>query len=104
MCLTVLNDDLKQETPGVGYLMGSSLGILQSMIVDGTISEELWYACRFWMDHITDVEAPVPNGLIESLRSFVSTQLIFWIEVVTLKDKFTKLVKVRKWVQVGLFT
>jgi hypothetical protein len=98
LCLTVLNDDLKQETPGVGYLMGSSLGIPQSMIVDGTISEELWYACRFWMDHITDVEAPVPNGLIESLQSFVSTQLIFWIEVVTLKDKFTKLVKVRKWV------
>jgi hypothetical protein len=95
-----LNEDLKQDTPGVGYLAGDSPGIPK--MTDGDISEELLYPCRFWMDHIVEVEAPVPNLLIEALHSFLSTQLISWIEILTAKDKFQKLLELRKWIQVGI--
>jgi hypothetical protein len=100
LCLTILNEDLKQDTPGVGYLAGDSPDIPK--MTDGDISEELLYACRFWMDHIVEVEAPVPSLLIEALHRFLSTQLISWIEILTAKDKFQKLLELRKWVQVGI--
>jgi len=100
LCLTILNEDLKQNMPGVGYLTGDSPGIPK--MTDSDISEELLYACRFWMDHIVEVEAPVPSLLIEALHSFLSTQLISWIEILTAKDKFQKLLEVRKWIQVGI--
>jgi hypothetical protein len=100
LCLTVLNEDLKQDTPGVGDLARDSPGIPK--MTDGDISEELLYACRFWMNHIIEVEAPVPSLLIEALHSFLSTQLISWIEILTAKDKFQKLLELRKWIQVGI--
>jgi len=100
LCLTILNEDLKEDMPGVGYLTGDSPGIPK--MIDSNISEELLYACRFWMDHIVDVEAPVPSYLIEALQRFLSTQLVFWIEMLTVKDKFQKLLELRKWVQVGI--
>jgi hypothetical protein len=100
LCLTILNEDLKKNMPGVGYLTGDSPGIPK--MTDSDISEELLYACRFWMDHIVEVEAPVPSLLVEALQSFLSTQLISWIEILTAKDKFQKLLELRKWVQVGI--
>lgn len=100
LCLTVLNEDLKPDTPGVGYLIGDSPGI--PTITDGTISEELRYACRFWMDHILNVDAPVPTGLIEAFSAFVSTQVTFWMELVTSQGTFKTILELRQWVQVRL--
>ena len=102
LCLTILNEDLKQDTPGIGYIAGHLPGIPK--ITESDISEELSYACRFWMDHIIDIESPVPSHLIRLLRDFVSTRLILWIELLTCKDKFQKLLKLRTWAQVRILT
>jgi hypothetical protein len=98
LCLTVLNEGLKQDTHGVGYLMGNSRSIPK--MTDSDISEELLYACRFWMHHILEVEAPVPSLLIKSLQIFVSTQMTFWMEILTSINKFQQLLPLRIWVQV----
>jgi len=92
-----LNDDLTQDTPGVGYLTGDSEGIPE--ITEGSITEEFGYACRFWMDHVVEVEAPVSSEFLGSLRRFVSGRLILWEEITTLKYKFQKLEEVRKWIK-----
>ena len=46
--------------------------------------QELLYACRFGMDHVTDVDTP-NDKLTELIREFLSTKLVLWVEVVALK-------------------
>jgi hypothetical protein len=69
-------------------------------IAEGQISEEVWYACRFWPDHIVDVESPVSVEFIAALRNLLSTKIVLWMEIVTAKGKFRNLRRVREWLQV----
>jgi hypothetical protein len=101
LCLLVLNENLKECIPGTGYLVGDEFvnsGIPD--IAEGQISEEVWYACRFWPDHIVDVESPVSVEFIAALRNLLSTKIVLWMEIVTAKGKFRNLRRVREWLQV----
>jgi hypothetical protein len=103
LCVLVLNDNLKEGIPGTGYLdedWSVSPGIPE--IVEGQMSEEVWYACRFWLDHIVDVEGPVPAEFIAALRDLLCTKLQLWIEILTAKGKFRNLRRVREWLQVSV--
>lgn len=107
MCLVVLNRDLKSNIPGTRYLKDESesepdvtTGYLKLELHGipeiGPISEELLYACKFWIDHLVDVKGSV-LGLVDALRSFLSTQVVLWMEVLTSEGQFQKLLKVRTW-------
>jgi hypothetical protein len=65
------------------------------------ITEQLWYACKFWISHIIDVQSPVLDDLTATLRKVMSTRLMHWMEVVTSKGKFQGLQEVRNWLQVS---
>ena len=69
-------------------------------MAEDAVSEELWYACRFGMDHVTDVDAP-DEEFIQLLREFVSTKFVLWMEVVASKGSFISLTGVRTWIKVG---
>jgi hypothetical protein len=100
LCLLVLNENLREGIPGTGYLTGDESvnpGIPE--VGEGQISEEVWYACRFWPDHVFD-EIPVSTELIAALRVLLSTKIVFWIEIVTTKGKFRNLRRLREWLQV----
>ncbi|KAG8729704.1 hypothetical protein FRC11_008171 [Ceratobasidium sp. 423] len=51
--------------------------------VDATILPELFYACRFWAEHLA--RATFCNELIKKLDLFLDAQLLFWMEVLNLK-------------------
>ncbi|EUC63658.1 vegetative incompatibility protein HET-E-1 [Rhizoctonia solani AG-3 Rhs1AP] len=46
------------------------------------ISQELFYACRFWVDHLNQV--PHSELLLEMVYEFLSQRLLFWMEVLNL--------------------
>ncbi|CAE6460822.1 unnamed protein product [Rhizoctonia solani] len=51
--------------------------------MDAYISPELFYACRYWVDHLRETtNSPELLGL---LKRFLYEHLLFWIEVINLK-------------------
>ncbi|KDQ08608.1 hypothetical protein BOTBODRAFT_37761 [Botryobasidium botryosum FD-172 SS1] len=96
-CLAFLNENLKPDTPGVGYLESDLPGI--PTISKNQVSEELWYACEFWTAHVAEFEAPAPIELVERLQTFLSVRLISWLEVSTSVDTFKGFQHVRTWMQ-----
>jgi hypothetical protein len=100
LCLTMLNNDLKNCEWGIGYLADKEAnGVPENG--NKFIPEELWYACRFWMDHVADVECPVSN-LITLLTDFLSNNVVSWIEVITSKGRYQSFSKLRAWIQVRI--
>ncbi|GAB1522319.1 hypothetical protein RhiTH_005433 [Rhizoctonia solani] len=51
--------------------------------VDECVSPELFYACRYWVDHLRSI--PVSKERARILRRFLYDQLLYWIEVLSLK-------------------
>jgi hypothetical protein len=98
----VLNIQLKEGISGTGYLSGSTQtqapGIPQ--IGEGEISEELWYACRFWIDHLLEVKAPL-MGLVASLQTFLLENAVLWMEVLASKGQIRGLAQVQQWSEVS---
>jgi hypothetical protein len=103
LCLMVMNEDLQAAIPGTGYLTGqmaATEGI--PSIKKSDVSEVLWYACRFWGEHIIDVEAPVSETLLDGLRIFFSAHLAVWMEVLISNFQFQSLDNVRAWLLVRI--
>src|SRR3984957_748013 len=102
-CLSIMNDDLCKDIPGMGYLSRDvphqTEGIPE--IADVYVSEGLWYACRFWSQHLTEVGHPMPEGFVNALRDFLSMNLIRWMEVLCSKGQFQGMADVRQWLQVS---
>ncbi|KIM76163.1 hypothetical protein PILCRDRAFT_651647 [Piloderma croceum F 1598] len=74
-CLHLLNEDLTSDIPGTGYL--SELAPETMVIPPLDVSEALWYACRFWAEHIIEVEGSILDGGFEfqvSLSGFIQSE------------------------------
>jgi hypothetical protein len=102
LCLHVLNEDLTSHTPGTGYLSASqsdTKGI--PSIVPSDISEVVWYACRFLMEHIIEIESDTSDTVLDSLRKFLAEKLTLWIEVLSTQYPFQSLSRVRAWLRVS---
>lgn len=96
-CLLMLVKNLRPDIPCAGFI-GGRKGV--PAMREDAVSEELWYACRFGMDHVVDVDAPDAK-IAELLREFLSTKVVLWMEVVASKGCFLSLTGVRKWIKVG---
>lgn len=97
-CIKVINKDLDENTPGTGYLYGTRNGIPK--LSADAISEHLWYACRFWMEHL------VMNGdqgpeVVEELEMFLTEKLQKWIEIVACMGQIQKLEPLIDWITVS---
>jgi hypothetical protein len=102
LCLHVLNEDLTSDTPGTGYLCDSvanTEGI--PSVVQSDVSEVVWYACRFWTEHMIEIEGAASDTLLNSLRKFLAEKLTLWIELLSTQNLFRSLSKVRAWLEVG---
>jgi hypothetical protein len=102
LCLHVLNEDLTPHTPGTGYLTESASntkGI--PSVVHSHVSEVVWYACRFWTEHIIEIEGDASDTVLDSLRKFLTERLTLWIELLSTRYPYQSLSGVRAWLQVG---
>jgi hypothetical protein len=52
--------------------------------IEETISPQLFYACRYWGDHVE--HAGLSDALYMSIEDFLSRWLLFWMEVLNLKQ------------------
>jgi hypothetical protein len=98
----VLNEDLTSHTPGTGYLNESASntnGI--PSIAQSDVSEVVWYACRFWTEHIIEIEGDASDTVLDSLRKFLTGRLTLWIELLSTQYPYQSLSGVRAWLQVG---
>ncbi|KAI0061596.1 hypothetical protein BV25DRAFT_725140 [Artomyces pyxidatus] len=99
LCIDIMNEELSDDIPGVGYLARFSKE-MQTVPEIGPITEQLLYACRFWTSHIVEIDKHVlTTRLIKALDNFATTFLITWMEVVTAKDKFQSLEMIQEWEQ-----
>jgi hypothetical protein len=102
VCLQVLNEDLTSHTPGTGYLNESASDIEGiPSIVPSDVSETVWYACRFWMEHIIEIQGDASDNFLDSLRKFLTERLMLWIELLSTQYSFQNLSRVRAWLQVS---
>jgi hypothetical protein len=97
LCLTTLNEKINPDAPGLGYMHAADKGIPQ--LEADIVSEEAWYACRFWTIHILDVVDPSPD-LIKALTHVLSNLCVAWVEITVSKGRFQSLVDVRDWIMV----
>ncbi|KAF8594481.1 hypothetical protein BDV93DRAFT_515736 [Ceratobasidium sp. AG-I] len=92
LCLRLLNGDLYEGMAGVGYLAKDESecpGIPK--IEDAEVSEALWYACQFWIDHVLDVKPAAPVELRDALELFMETKADLTELLINLDEKHMRL-------------
>ncbi|KAG9124113.1 hypothetical protein FRC07_012787 [Ceratobasidium sp. 392] len=98
LCLKIMNRELSENIVGTGFL---SINEYETRGVpsmsDGHISEALWYACQFWLDHILDVESPLL--IEEALQVFMAWKAVLWMEVLAARGRCRRLTEVQTWMQ-----
>ncbi|CAE6490354.1 unnamed protein product [Rhizoctonia solani] len=52
--------------------------------IESTISKTLMYACHYWGNHLQN--SALSESLFDSLHDFLSRKLLFWMEVLNLKN------------------
>lgn len=98
LCLSLLNRELNSDMPCVGYLAKDKdecPGI--PLTSEGDISEELWYACCFWLTHLLDVDLFGLPGVLEQLEVFIGTKLVLWMEFMAARGQYEGVSKLHEW-------
>jgi hypothetical protein len=104
-CFEVMKDSLRfnicnLESP---YVFDQDVLDIDDRI-NNAISPELFYACRYWADHLESAEPS--DALCSLLSEFIQTQLLFWVEVLNLKQCIKNsemmLSKAHKWSTVSV--
>ncbi|KAB5591451.1 hypothetical protein CTheo_5096 [Ceratobasidium theobromae] len=99
LCLQCLNKDLNSSLPDAGFLTKSnsqSHGIPSPL---GEISEAMWYACRFWIDHLTDVDPTSSGPIFGLLCKFLEEKFTYWIGIKTVHGKYESISSLVKWME-----
>ena len=99
LCLELLDRELTDNISGTGYLSAHETPGISEL---PEITEQLGYACKFWIDHVVEVQSPASNQLTTALCDVMSRRLVLWMEVIASKDKFSGLHKVNGWLQVRI--
>ncbi|KAG8795994.1 hypothetical protein FRC12_006830 [Ceratobasidium sp. 428] len=84
-CFEVMQDMLQFNICGLesSYILDKDLPDLTSRI-DRSIPPHLFYACRYWSEHLTF--AAEPDTLFDYISEFLCRQVLFWAEVMNLKQ------------------
>ncbi|CAE6499953.1 unnamed protein product [Rhizoctonia solani] len=84
-CFNIMRDQLRFNICGIqsSFIPNDKIPNFEERITTN-ISEELFYACRFWMDHLSEAELVDTSVLLAN--EFLSERLLFWMEVMSLKN------------------
>lgn len=85
LCLDVLNSCIEQGLIGAGYL-NPTKPVPPNLTIPSypshSLPSELWYACRFWQDHLSDIPGPPSEDVVRSYSRFASRNITAWLEIV----------------------
>jgi hypothetical protein len=107
LCLRIVNKLFSTQISGCGYLDQSDdqrdkedVGIPD--VEADYFTEEEWYAAKFWLTHIIQVDNPTVD-VIQALREFLSKHLLAWSELITSKWRYQSLLPLLRWLEVSRF-
>ncbi|KAJ7283403.1 hypothetical protein C8J57DRAFT_734394 [Mycena rebaudengoi] len=103
LCLRIVNKLFSTQISGCGYLDQSDdqrdkedVGIPD--VEADYFTEEEWYAAKFWLTHIIQVDNPTVD-VIQALREFLSKHLLAWSELITSKWRYQSLLPLLRWLE-----
>jgi ABC-type dipeptide/oligopeptide/nickel transport system ATPase subunit len=94
-CLRVMNGQLRQDICEIGNpsLLNSEVSDLADSR-DQLISEELQYACVYWMSHIAYAQTAADfDELVHELNDFYTHRLLQWIEALSIMQELRSAVE-----------
>jgi hypothetical protein len=98
-CLSVMNDNLRQNICSL-----KSVGALRQEVsqehVNTCISQELQYACRYWVYHLK--HSSVAPKYRETICQFLSKHLPYWLEVMSFLARMSEAVRMVSGLQLIL--
>jgi hypothetical protein len=107
-CLNTMADSLRFNICNLesSYIFDEDVLDLPARITE-SISPQLFYACRYWCDHVE--HAGASDELPLFIEDFLSQRLLFWMEVLNVKQHISTggliLLHVYNWLKVsGLCT
>jgi ABC-type dipeptide/oligopeptide/nickel transport system ATPase subunit len=107
-CLRVMNRQLKQDICKIGNpsLLNSEVPDLAERL-KRSISEELRYACVYWMSHLISIQTSVDVSDLEvELKDFCTHHLLHWIEALSIVQELRSAVEglpiARAWLKVRI--
>jgi Cdc6-like AAA superfamily ATPase len=90
LCLKIMQKELKFNIYGLksSYRMNNQVEDKDSLI-GKCIPSYLAYACQYWADHLRGITAVEQRDseIIYLLRNFLNTQLLYWLEVLSVLSK-----------------
>ena len=79
--------------------------IIWEDMVDGTLPEDVSYACDFWIDHICAIDDDDTMYVTERLHDFLLNHLLHWFEAMSIlrrsRDAISMLERLSLWVSVS---
>ncbi|KAJ7580620.1 hypothetical protein C8J56DRAFT_895994 [Mycena floridula] len=100
VCVQVLNGALSKPIIGTGFMQNALSPRVSDIPQDSELSAEVWYACRFWLDHVLDIGTTYPSMLfMTALRKLLTTHMRTWIEVMISRRRFRRLSGLREWIR-----
>jgi hypothetical protein len=103
-CFRVMNKELRFNICGMStsYMRNDELRTHHALN-EGAITAHLSYASRFGTGHL--VTTKFDKSIVEELREFLHTRLLFWLEVLSLMEgmgiALEALLSIIKWSKVG---
>ena len=105
-CLKIMQQELKFNICGLksSYLMNDQIEEKDSLIKK-CIPSNLAYACRYWADHLHGIIAVEQRDaeIVDLLQNFLKTQLLYWLEVLSMLSEThiapKSLILVEQWLE-----
>ncbi|KAF8316249.1 uncharacterized protein EI90DRAFT_3134535 [Cantharellus anzutake] len=100
-CIDIMNKDLS-SVKGLGLIEeGLSEKAELPSIAEGTLSEQLYYACRYIAHHLNQVREPleVLNG---SFHAFLDQQMVHWVEVCVRTGGYISISSFPEWAKLSV--
>ncbi|KAF8311319.1 uncharacterized protein EI90DRAFT_3097554 [Cantharellus anzutake] len=100
-CIDILNKDLS-SVESLGLIEeGLSKEAQLPPIAEGTLSEQLYYACRYIVHHLNQVQEPleVLNG---SFHAFLNQQVVHWVEVCVRTGGYISISSFPEWAKLSV--
>ncbi|CAE7099019.1 unnamed protein product [Rhizoctonia solani] len=103
-CFSIMKQQLQFNICGLrsSYDFDQDIPDLNARI-ETSISPELFYACRFWAEHLA--QAANCDTLCQDLDLFLNIRLLFWMEVLNLKGRMKHgqfvLMEAKQWLMMN---